>query len=127
TGVRQARIRGGPRRRTIDAPEDASIDNGRIDRRRIVSVDCKTLNTDATPIRRDPQRYPTPVVHGLEDGVVIDIRCVELGKIAALQVLSHQTVSGYRETTKPLPEIARELKVDALLEGTVLHSGRRVR
>ena len=51
----------------------------------------------------------------------------ELGKISALQVLSHQSVSGYGQTTKPLPEIARELKVDALLEGTVLHSGGRVR
>jgi TolB-like protein len=51
----------------------------------------------------------------------------ELGKISALQVLSHQSVSGYGQTTKPLPEIARELKVNALLEGTVLHSGTRVR
>src|SRR5437764_3812659 len=51
----------------------------------------------------------------------------ELGKISALQVLSHQSVSGYRQTAKPLPEIARELKVDALIEGTVLHSGNRVR
>ena len=51
----------------------------------------------------------------------------ELGKIGALHVLSHQTVAGYRQTTKSLPDIARELKVDALLEGTVLHSGGQVR
>jgi len=51
----------------------------------------------------------------------------ELGKISALQVLSHQTVNGYRQTQKPIPEIARELKVDSVLEGTVLHSGSRVR
>jgi TolB-like protein/Tfp pilus assembly protein PilF len=51
----------------------------------------------------------------------------ELGKISALQVLSHQSMNGYRETAKPIPEIAQELKVDALLEGTVLHSGDRVR
>jgi len=51
----------------------------------------------------------------------------ELGKISALHVLSHQSVSGYGQTTKRLPEIARELKVDALLEGTVLHSGGRIR
>jgi len=51
----------------------------------------------------------------------------ELGKIGALQVLSYQTVASYRQTAKPLPQIAQELKVDAFLEGAVLHSGKRVR
>ncbi len=51
----------------------------------------------------------------------------ELGKISSLQVLSYQSVIGYRQTAKPLPEIARELKVDALLEGSALRSGDRVR
>ncbi len=51
----------------------------------------------------------------------------ELGKISTLQVISHQSVLGYRQTTKPLPQIARDLKVNALLEGTVLRSGDKVR
>jgi len=51
----------------------------------------------------------------------------ELGKISSLRVLSYQSVVGYRQTAKPLPEIARELKVDALLEGAALRSGDRVR
>ena len=51
----------------------------------------------------------------------------ELGKISSLQVLSYQSVIGYRKTTKPLPQIARELKVDALLEGAALGSGHRIR
>src|SRR3989449_3313913 len=51
----------------------------------------------------------------------------ELGKISSLQVLSYQSVIGYRQTVKPLPEIAHELKVGALLEGAVLHSGDRIR
>jgi Tfp pilus assembly protein PilF len=51
----------------------------------------------------------------------------ELGKISALQVLSYQSVIGYRQTSKSLPEIASELKVDALLEGAVLPSGDRFR
>src|SRR6266478_5873176 len=50
----------------------------------------------------------------------------ELGKISTLQVISHQSVLGYRQTAKPAPQIARELKVDALLEGTVLRSGGKV-
>jgi TolB-like protein/DNA-binding winged helix-turn-helix (wHTH) protein/Tfp pilus assembly protein PilF len=51
----------------------------------------------------------------------------ELGKIGRLQVLSFQSVSRYRQTAKTLPDIARELKVDALLEGSVVRSGDRVR
>ena len=51
----------------------------------------------------------------------------ELGKIGRLQVLSFQSVNRYRQTPKPLPEIARELEVDALLEGSVVRSGDRVR
>src|SRR5437879_3794880 len=51
----------------------------------------------------------------------------ELGKISTLQVISHQSVLGYRQTAKPLPQIARELKVNALLEGTALRSGGKVR
>lgn len=51
----------------------------------------------------------------------------ELGKIARFHVVSFQSASRYRQTAKPLPQIARELKVDALLEGSVVRSGQRVR
>jgi len=51
----------------------------------------------------------------------------QLGKLGTLDVISHQSVLGYRGTTKSLPEIARELKVSAILEGTVLRSGERIR
>ena len=51
----------------------------------------------------------------------------ELGKIGALQVLSYQSMVSYRQSAKPLRQIAQELKVEAILEGAVLHSGERVR
>ena len=51
----------------------------------------------------------------------------ELGKISTLQVISHQSVLGYRQTTKSLPQIASDLKVNAVLEGTVLRAGDKVR
>jgi TolB-like protein/Flp pilus assembly protein TadD len=51
----------------------------------------------------------------------------ELGKIGTLRVLSYRSAIRYRQAAQPLPEIARELKVDALLEGAVLRSGDRVR
>ncbi len=51
----------------------------------------------------------------------------ELGRISALQVLSHQSVFSYAQSSKPVPEIARELGVDAVVEGTVQRAGDRVR
>jgi len=60
------------------------------------------------------------------DGIT-EALITELGKIGTLQVISHQSVLAYRGAAKPLPQIARELKVNALLEGAVLRSGGRVR
>jgi eukaryotic-like serine/threonine-protein kinase len=51
----------------------------------------------------------------------------ELGKVGALQVLSYQSTVRYRRAALPLAQIARELRVDAFLEGAVLQSGGRVR
>jgi TolB-like protein/DNA-binding winged helix-turn-helix (wHTH) protein/Flp pilus assembly protein TadD len=46
----------------------------------------------------------------------------ELGKISALRVISRQSVMRFKGTDKPLPEIARELNVDALVEGAVVRT-----
>jgi TolB-like protein/DNA-binding winged helix-turn-helix (wHTH) protein/Flp pilus assembly protein TadD len=50
-----------------------------------------------------------------------------LGQISALRVISRTSVMVYKHARKPLPQIARELNVDAVVEGTVLRSGDRVR
>ena len=51
----------------------------------------------------------------------------ELGKISALRVISRQSVMQFKGTDKSLPEIARELNVDAIVEGAVVREGNRVR
>lgn len=51
----------------------------------------------------------------------------ELGKISSPRVISRQSVMQYKSSKKSLQEIAGELKVDAVLEGTVVRSGDRVR
>ncbi len=51
----------------------------------------------------------------------------ELSKIGALRVISRQSVMRYKGSDKPLPEIARELNVDAVVEGSVLRVAERVR
>jgi TolB-like protein/DNA-binding winged helix-turn-helix (wHTH) protein len=51
----------------------------------------------------------------------------ELSRSSTLKVRSRTTVMLYKESPKSLPEIARELDVDAVIEGSVLRSGDRIR
>jgi serine/threonine protein kinase/Tfp pilus assembly protein PilF len=50
-----------------------------------------------------------------------------LAKIRPLKVISRTSAMSFKETKKTLPEIAEELNVEAVLEGSVLRSGQRVR
>jgi TolB-like protein len=51
----------------------------------------------------------------------------ELGKIGGPRVISRQSIMHFKRSKKPLQEIARELTVDVVLEGSVERSGDRVR
>ena len=73
----------------------------------------KNLSGDAT------QEY---FADGMTEALITD-----LGKIRAPRVISRQSVMRYKDSKKPLQEIARELNVDAVLEGAVQRSGDRVR
>jgi TolB-like protein/Tfp pilus assembly protein PilF len=50
-----------------------------------------------------------------------------LARIGALRVISRTSVMQYRGAKKPLPQIAKELGVDAVIEGSVLREGDQVR
>ncbi len=50
-----------------------------------------------------------------------------LARISSLQVISRTSVMGYKTTQKPLREIAKELNVDAIIEGSIFPAGDRVR
>ncbi|MGH9532071.1 MAG: protein kinase domain-containing protein [Terriglobales bacterium] len=50
-----------------------------------------------------------------------------LARIGALRVISRTSVMQYKNARKPLPEIARELNVDAVVEGSVMRAGDRIR
>ncbi|MGH9493691.1 MAG: winged helix-turn-helix domain-containing tetratricopeptide repeat protein [Candidatus Sulfotelmatobacter sp.] len=50
-----------------------------------------------------------------------------LAKIKALRVISRTSAMQYKGARKSLPQIARELNVEAVIEGSVLRSGNRVR
>lgn len=59
---------------------------------------------------------------GLTDALI-----TSLSKIRALSVISRTSVMRYKQTRKALPEIAQELGVSAVLEGSVAREGGRVR
>jgi non-specific serine/threonine protein kinase len=59
---------------------------------------------------------------GMTEALITD-----LAKIKALKVISRTSVMQYKGVRKPLPQIARELNVDAVVEGSVIRSGERVR
>lgn len=59
---------------------------------------------------------------GITDAVITD-----LARIHSLRVISRQSVMRYKKSSKSLPEIARELNVEAIVEGSVVRSGGRVR
>jgi TolB-like protein/DNA-binding winged helix-turn-helix (wHTH) protein/Tfp pilus assembly protein PilF len=59
---------------------------------------------------------------GMTDELITD-----LARNSNLRVISRTSVMRYKATRKPLPEIAKELSVDAIVEGTMERAGNRVR
>jgi TolB-like protein/DNA-binding winged helix-turn-helix (wHTH) protein/Tfp pilus assembly protein PilF len=60
------------------------------------------------------------------DGMTDEL-ITNLAKISALRVSSYTSIAKYKTSPKPLPQIAQELQVDAIVEGSVLRSGDQVR
>jgi TolB-like protein/DNA-binding winged helix-turn-helix (wHTH) protein/Flp pilus assembly protein TadD len=81
--------------------------------RSIAVLPMESLSNDAS------QDY---FADGMTDELISD-----LGQISALRVISRTSVMTYKHARKALPQIARELDVDAVVEGTVFHSGNHMR
>src|SRR6266536_61290 len=69
---------------------------------------------------------PDPSQEYFADGMTDEL-IARLSKISALRVISRTSVMRYKGSKKSLPEIAKDLQVDAIVEGSVLRSGNRVR
>jgi TolB-like protein/DNA-binding winged helix-turn-helix (wHTH) protein len=71
-------------------------------------------------LSNDPeQQY---FVEGMTDEIITD-----LAKLPGIRVISRTSAMQYKNTHKTMPQIARELNVDTVVEGTVLRVGNRVR
>jgi len=81
--------------------------------RSIAVIPLKNLSEDPS------QKY---IVYGMAEELITD-----LSQLRALKVVSHTSVLRYENTDKTVPQIARELGVDAVVEGAVQRSANRVR
>jgi TolB-like protein/Tfp pilus assembly protein PilF len=85
----------------------AGLDSNRIASLAVLPLENLTQNPD--------QEY---FVAGMHDALI-----GELAQIGALRVISRTSALRYKNSGKSVPEIARELKVDAVVEASVLRSG----
>ena len=60
------------------------------------------------------------------DGMTEELT-VDLGQVSALRVISRTSAMMYKDSKKSVPDIARELKVDGVVEGSVVREGNEVR
>ncbi len=60
------------------------------------------------------------------DGMTDEL-ITELARIPNLRVVSRTSVMADKGTRRPLPDVARELGVDAIVEGSIVRSGERIR
>ena len=92
----------------------------------------RSLGRTAAPIIRSIAVLPLANLSGdsaqeyFADGMTEAI-ITRLGKSAGLRVISRTSAMHYKGTRETLPEIGRELQVDAVVEGAVLRAGSRVR
>jgi serine/threonine protein kinase/Flp pilus assembly protein TadD len=89
-------------------------------------------NRNTTPVIRSLAVLPLTNLSGdpsqdfFTDGMTAEL-IREVSKITQLRVVSRTSVMTYKGTHTSLPKIARELGVNALLEGSVARSGDRIR
>jgi eukaryotic-like serine/threonine-protein kinase len=96
--------------RPASAPPDNILSSGPV--RSLAVLPLENLSSDSQDYFAD----------GMTDELITD-----LAQISALRVISRTSVMPFKGVRKPLPQIARELNVDAVVEGTVLRSGKQVR
>ena len=95
------------RRRTVHPAASAS------QIRKIAVLPLENLSHD------EQQEY---FADGMTDAIID-----QLARVRGLTVISRTSTMQYKRAHKPLPQIARELGVDTVVEGTVLRSGNRIR
>src|SRR5271168_2443410 len=98
----------------------------------LVLIPILSHRASATPSVRSIAVLPLdnfsgdPAQEYFADGMTDEL-ITDLAKVGGVRVISRTSVMRYKGTSKGLPEIARELNVDGIIEGSVMRSGQRVR
>jgi TolB-like protein/Tfp pilus assembly protein PilF len=98
----------------------------------LTAIRSNTASSASTPVIRSLAVLPLENLTGdpsqdyFSDGMT-DVLITDLAQISALRVVSRTSSMRFKGTPKPLSEIARELGVDGIVEGTVVRSAQRVR
>ena len=90
-----------------------------LERFRPVKIESLAVLPLANLSRNPEEEY---FADGMTEALITD-----LGKVHALRVISRQSVMQYKGSNKPVPQIAQELHVAAVVEGSALRSGDKVR
>jgi TolB-like protein/DNA-binding winged helix-turn-helix (wHTH) protein len=128
----------------VETGPPGAAPNSRMPRRRVLAVGgglaaVASLAVGYRLLRPSPRRIESIAVLPLEnlsgnpaqeyfsDGMTDEL-IGEIARIGSLRVISRTSIMQYKGgARKSLPAIARELKVDAIVEGTVSQSGQKVR
>ncbi|MBP6820058.1 MAG: winged helix-turn-helix domain-containing protein [Acidobacteria bacterium] len=104
----------------------------------IAKIEAPTLTVQSASLSLPARQFESLAVLPLEnlsddaaqeyfaDGLTDEL-ITEVAKLNAWRVTSRTSIMQYKRARKSLPQIASELKVDAVLEGTVMRAGNRVR
>ena len=129
---RSAGIRSGPRSRHLFWP---ALLAGGLAVGIILAVSLlreRLGSRQATPVLRSLAVLPLEDVsgdapQGMFAEALNEALTTDLGRTRGLRVISRRSANAWKATTKPSTAIGRELKVDALVEGSVQRSGDRIR
>jgi TolB-like protein/DNA-binding winged helix-turn-helix (wHTH) protein/Flp pilus assembly protein TadD len=122
----------------LAAPSRDKVTGGNVQAFRLPAELPAATSRIFDPSHRTPPRIRSLAVLPLEnisgdasqdyfaDGMTDEL-IAHLAQISSLRVISRTSAMSYKNVRRPLPEIARELNVEAVVEGTVLRSGQRVR
>jgi serine/threonine-protein kinase len=125
-------------RRALEASEEQRLDAAQWNTREAAAPEARTSVTGKVRRRGEPRRIEAIAVlpfenlsaNASQEYFVVgmhDAIMGELARIGALRVASRTSVAPYRASGKTVPEIARKLRVDAVVEGSVLSAGDTVR
>src|ERR1051326_4370953 len=93
----------------------------------VAALRLRSLRIDSLAVLPLENLSGDPSKEYFSDGMTDEL-IGELARISSLRVISRTSVMQYKGSrTKSLPAIARDLKVDAIVEGTVAQSGQKVR